>query len=171
MHAWPDFLPLRWLVLAHVLSAFAMLVVHAPSMGILLRLRTERDPAAVRALLDLSRNTTGWTWAAWAMLGLTGATLAFVEHTWGRPWVWGSAVVLGVVTGLMSPLAARAFNEARHAAGLPWFDGKGMRPAGPLDPRALDAALAVIRQRAWAVTLLGTAGAVVLVWLMVMRPG
>ncbi|HWH09187.1 MAG TPA: hypothetical protein VNX21_08305 [Candidatus Thermoplasmatota archaeon] len=171
MHALAGWLPLRWLVLLHVLGAFAFFLVHGVSAAVLLRLRSEREPAAVAALLRASGAANGWTWAAWGLLALTGGLLAATLHAWREPWVWGSVVVLVVVTGLMSPLAARAFNEARHAAGLPWFDGKGVRPAGPVDPVALEAALATIRRRALPVTLLGAAGAVALVWLMVMRPG
>lgn len=166
-----DWVPLRWVVLAHVLSAFAFLVLHAPSMAAMLRLRRERDPAAVRALLEMSRAASGWAWAAWAFLAGTGAALATLEHAWTRPWVWGSVVVLVLVSGLMSPLAAQAFNEARHAAGLPWFDGKGVRPAGTADPEALARALDVVRRRALGVALLGAAGLAVLTWLMVARPG
>ena len=106
-----------------------------------------------------------------AFLALTGALLATIEHTWSRPWVWGSVVVLGVVSGAMSPVAARAFNEVRSAAGLPWFDGKGMRAPQPLDAAALERALAVVARRAWPTFAWGAAGAAVLVWLMTYRPG
>ena len=162
---------LRWLVFAHVLSAFVFLLVHGPSVAAMIRLRREREPAAVRALLEMSRGANGWMWASWALLALTGGLLASIENGWGRAWVWGSLVVLVVVSGLMSPLAARSFNEARSAAGLPWFDGKGVRPAGPLDEAALEKALATIRARTPLTFALGAIGVVALVWLMAYKPG
>ncbi|HUR67651.1 MAG TPA: hypothetical protein VM370_00265 [Candidatus Thermoplasmatota archaeon] len=162
---------IRALVVAHVASAFAFVLLHGPSIAAMMRLRTERDVGAVRALLDMSRAWSGWSWAAWASLATSGAALAASEHTWARPWVWGSIVVLVLVTGSMSPLAARAFNHAREAAGLPWFDGKGVREPKPVDPRALEAALATIRARAAAVLAIGAIGLAALVFLMVAKPG
>jgi hypothetical protein len=170
MHDTLSWLPVRWLVFAHALAAFAFLLVHGPSIAAMLMLRRERSLPAVRALLEMSRNASGWSWTAWALLALTGGLLAAIEHAWRETWVWSSIVVLVVVSGLMSPLAARAFNEARGAAGLPWFDGKRMRPAGPADEAALAPALDRIRRRSLPTLALGAAGAVALVWLMTYRP-
>lgn len=170
MHEWLSWLPLRWLVFLHVLSAFAFLLVHGPSIAAMLMLRREREPGAVRALLDMSRHASGWMWAAWSLLALTGALLASVQHAWRSTWVWGSVVVLVVVTGAMSPLAANAFNQARSAAGLPWFDGRRIHPAGPPDPAAVEKALATVRARTPFTVALGVAGAVALVWLMTYKP-
>lgn len=166
-----DWLPLRWLILAHVLAAFLFVLMHGPSIAAMLRLRTERDLAAVRALLDTSRAWSQSSWGAWSFLALTGLLLALVEHTWRLPWVWGSALLLILVTGAMSPLAAAAFNEARAAAGLPYFNGRRMQPAAPPDEPALRVALARIRARSGPVAIVGTAGLVLLVWLMVAKPG
>lgn len=162
---------LPWLVLAHVLSAFAFALLHGPSVLALVMLRSERELAKVQTLLVLSRRASEISWVAWIALGLSGLALAATMHAWGEPWVWGSIVLLALVTGLMSPLAARAFNEARSAAGLPWFDGRRVRPAGPVARDDLDAALARIRARGPAILLLGVGGLGALVWLMVARPG
>lgn len=171
MHAWLGWVPLRALILLHVLSAFAFLLAHGPSIAVMLRLRKERDPRVVSALLDTSRQWSQASWGAWAFLALTGALLASVEHAWGKPWVWGSVVVLVLVTGLMSPLAANVMNHARAAAGLRYFDGRRMHPGGePLDQAALDAALEKVRARTWPVMILGVVGTVVLVWLMTWKP-
>jgi len=158
------------LVVLHVLAAFAFVLLHGPSVFAMLALRRERELAKVQALLTMSRSASGWSWAAWAFLALTGALLSLAEHSWRAPWVWGSVIVLVLVTGSMSPLAASAFNHAREAAGLPWFDGKGERAPLPADPRALDAALDRIRARAPIVMAIGAGGIVALVWLMVVRP-
>lgn len=163
-------IPLRWLVFAHVLSAFAFLLVHGPSIFAMMLLRRERELARVQALLDMSRYASGLSWAAWGFVALTGGLLAFKEHTWSLPWVWGSLVVLVLVTGSMSPLAANAFNHARGAAGLPWFDGKRLHPGGAPDPAALPGALDRIRRRAPLVLAIGTVGALALIWLMVYKP-
>lgn len=172
MHAWAGLLlpHLRWLVLAHVVSAFALLVAHAPSMAIMMRLRRERDPGAMRALLDLSRAATAATWAAWGFLAATGALLAALEHAWGAPWAWGSALVLLLVSGAMSPLAAQPMNQLRFSLGLPYWGGRPHQEDGAQPPADIDAARAALARRAPWVMAIGLAGALALLWLMVLRP-
>lgn len=160
-------LPIRWLVFAHVLSAIAFLLVHGTSVAAMLMLARTRHPEGARALLEMSRHSRGPMWIAWASLGATGALLALAQHAWRQEWVWGSALVLIVVTGVMSPLAAQPFNEARHALGLPFFGHA--RTAGQ-EPMPLEEALAQIRRRAPLVLAVGVTGAVLLVWLMSYRP-
>lgn len=170
MHPWlADWI--RPLVLLHVLAAFLFVALHGPSIAAIVLLRRERELPKVQALLDMSRKASQHSWWGWTLLALTGVLLASIEHAWRQPWVWGSAVLLVAVTLSMSGLAARAFNEARHAAGLPWFDGKGTRPAQAPDHARLDAALDVIRARGALVMGIGVAGFAALVWLMVWRPG
>lgn len=170
MHAWlAAWVPT--LVVLHVLSAFAFVLVHGPSIAAMFALRHERELARVQALLEMSRRWSAYSWGAWVFLAGTGALLAFAGHRWGAPWVWGSAVVLVLVSGIMSPLAARRFNEARACAGLPWFDGKGVRPPGIVQPEGLRKALADIRDVTPVVTAIGAVGLALLVGLMVLRPG
>ena len=44
-----------WIVCIHVVGVFLFLIGHGVSAGVVWRLRTERDPVAVRTLLDFSR--------------------------------------------------------------------------------------------------------------------
>ena len=44
----------EWWVLLHLVGVFVFLLSHGVSVGVLLRLRRERDPAKVAALLELS---------------------------------------------------------------------------------------------------------------------
>lgn len=158
------------LALLHVLAAFVFVLLHGPSVFAMMRLRQERDLAKVQTLLALSRDASAYGWIAWVALGLTGVALTLATHTWHEAWIWGSALVLVATTLSMSPLAARAMNEARCAAGLAWFDGRGMQPAREPDPTALAEALEVVRRRALPVLAIGSAGLALLVWLMVARP-
>jgi hypothetical protein len=158
------------LVVLHVLASFGFVLLHAPSMTAMLVLRRERRLERVQAMLEMSGSASAYSWAGLTALGLTGLALAAAQHTWRAPWVWGSMLVLFLVTFTMSPMAARAFNEARHAAGLPYFDGRGRTQAGAADPEALERALDVIRRRAPAVLAIGLLGLALLVWLMVARP-
>lgn len=170
MHAWLA-AALPALVLVHVVSAFAFALVHGPSVFALWSIRGERDPARLAALLDLSRRANGASWSTFMVLGLSGLALAFAEHTWREPWVWGSAVVLVLLTLSMSFLGAQPFNHMRGALGLEWFTGKGVEPAtGVVDLAALEKAHAMVRVRGPWVTAVGLVGLALLVWLMVARP-
>ena len=44
-----------WLVFAHILGAFTFILSHGVSMFVAFRVRTERDPAVVAALLEIGR--------------------------------------------------------------------------------------------------------------------
>ena len=46
-----------WIVFIHVAGVLGFLTAHGVSAGVALRLRGERDPAAVRTLVDLSRRS------------------------------------------------------------------------------------------------------------------
>lgn len=160
----PAWLPLRWVVLLHVLSAFAFLALHAPSAAAMWRLRTERDPKAIAALLELSRATVTPMVGALLVLLVTGAILASVENAWRQPWAWGSALVVVALAAAMEFLATRPFNLARVALGLPAT--RGRVPAG----EGLEPALARIRAAAPWMMASGLAGAALLVGLMAWRP-
>lgn len=160
------------LVVLHVASAFAFVLVHGPSVFALWELRTAREPPRIATLLDMSGRANAATWIAFAALGLTGLLVAAAQHAWREPWVWGSIVLVVATTVLMSLLGARPFNHARGALGLRWFDGRRTRQAtGVVDVAALDEAMHMVRARATALTIVGLAGLAGLVYLMVARPG
>ena len=48
-----------WIVFLHVAGVFLFFMAHGTSMAVGFRLRQERDPARVRALLDLSSWSLG----------------------------------------------------------------------------------------------------------------
>ena len=162
---------LRWLVLAHVVAAFFFVLFHGPSVYVMWRLRREREPVRVAALLDLSSASMGASWNAMGALAITGALLAATEDTWTLWWVWGSIVVLVVVSLSMSWLAARPFNHARSALGSRYFDGRRMQEeTRVVDEAAFPAALRMIRARTPGALAIGAMGLLALVWLMVERP-
>lgn len=171
MHAWIG-PALPALVTLHAIAAFLFILVHGPSVYAMWTLRTERDPARVATLLDLSGSAILHTWIAVALLATTGAALAAATHAWREPWVWGSAILLVGVSASMSLMASRPFNHARHALGLRWFDGRRGQPAtGLVDAPAVERALAMVRARAPATLAIGLIALAAMVWLMVARPG
>lgn len=171
VHAWAKpLLPyLPWLVFLHVLSVLAFLLVHGGAAAAMLRLRHEREMPRVQTLLRLSESTRGPMWGILMALGITGLALTLIEHTYARFWIWGSVLVLVLMQMGMHLLATQPLNDVRKAAGLSWYDGKGEQlPVAP-DERAL--AIALARMRPAATALVGGVGLVVLLWMMMLRPG
>jgi hypothetical protein len=168
MHAWLGFIPIRWLVLVHVASAMGLLLAHGGSAAAMLRMRKERDVERVKALLEMSQAAVGAMWTVLGALGISGILLMLVEHTAPRTWAWGSIVVFVLLSGSMSFLGSRPFNRIRHAAGLPYFDGKRMTPAGPVDRAAFDREMAKLKPAL--TTAIGLVGYGLILYLMVMRP-
>lgn len=168
MHGALAWIPLRWLVFLHVASAMGLLLAHGGSATAMLRLRHENEVERVKALLELSGSTLALTWVALLALGLTGVLLMLIEHTWRLAWAWGSIIVLAALSASMSALGARPFNRMRHAAGLPWFDGRRRQAGGAIDPEAVERERARLRPRL--LLALGLLGYALLLWLMMFRP-
>ena len=157
-----------WIVFAHVLGAFTFVLAHGVSMFVALRVRSERDPARVTALLDLSRSAV--TIAAFAVLFLliTGVTAGFVGNWWGQRWIWTSIGILVVLWGYMSFRGTRYLDNVRHAVGsVGVYDKKGSEPP-PADPAA--AATLLASARAIELATVGGIGLVAILYLMVFKP-
>jgi hypothetical protein len=151
----------QWIVFGHILGALLFMLAHGASAAVVFRLRRERDPAAVRVLLGVSRATVPLAYVALVLL--IGAGLwAAMSGGWfsaGSLWLWVSIVLLVVILGAMYGFLAPAFIRLRQLVG----DG-----TAPVDQAALDAALAAPGPMIGSgVGLLGT---LLIVWLMVLKP-
>lgn len=162
---------MSWLVLLHVLSALGFVAMHGVSMYVLLRLRRERDPDAVRSLLNVSAGSILPTYAFLGLILLTGIAGGIVGGWWtsGKLWIWASMVILVAVFLYMSFAATGFYGKLRAAGGLPYqVRGKEM-PVSPADDAALLAALNGPTPL-MAVLGSGVGGIIVLTWLMYMKP-
>jgi uncharacterized membrane protein len=147
----------RGLLLLHLLGAFAFVAAHGASAAVTLRLRRERDPARIGALLDLSRSTRGFTYASLLLLLGAGIALGFVGHRWSGIWIWLSLALLAAMTGAAVALAPAWFTAIRRAA-----------EREPVDAQEL-AALALSPRGLW-LAWLEIAGVVAILALMVYKP-
>lgn len=160
----------RWIVFAHIVGVFLFLLAHGVSAGVLFRLRAERDPTAVRTLLDLSARSFGVMGIGFLLWFFGGVLAGFSGNFWtaeGHRWIWASLAVAIVVTGLMTPMAAFYLNRVREAVGI---DPKTreVRADMVVDAAVLDAA--IMSGRPLLVAAIGLGGVVVLAWLMMFKP-
>jgi hypothetical protein len=157
-----------WVVLLHVLGAFAFVMAHGVSIVAAFRLRGERDPARQAQLLELSGDSVGLMYIGLAVLLLAGIVAGFMGDHWGRLWIWAAIATLLVVAALMYALATQYYGRMRAAAGVRGSEqlaGRLTPPPGPDDLAALGAS-----SRPFVLAAIGGVGLVVIVWLMVLKP-
>jgi len=167
-----DLAPFRpWLVLAHVLAAFAFLAIHGVSMGVWWRLRTERERTRVVAYLELS----GSMIMPMSLVGLfliVSGILAGIAGGWwfdGHWWLWLSIGLLVAIVAAMTPLVSIPLGEVRRAAGIPTAAERtaGLVP-DPVDDATLDRLLRNPKPGLGAA--IGIGGIVLITWLMELKP-
>lgn len=154
-----------WLVFVHIASVMVFLLIHGASAIVAFRLRRERDPERVRALLEMSRDTiegaTGWVLGgALLLLVATGIALGFMGGWWGQAWIWISIVLLVLVVGAMTPMAAMRMRRVRTAI--------SPEPGQEAAPQEAERLL-----EAWnpvPVATLGVLGLLAILWLMLFKP-
>lgn len=164
-----------WIVLVPVTGVLFFFIAHGASAMVGLRLRTERDPARVMALLDLSRWSMGRTAGISRLVGLlAGITAGFAGGWWGHLWIWLALVIffgVGVAMTPLTPMAEAKLHEMLRAAGIGIQSPFGIgRPhdAGPADPDELQRLLA-----AWnpmLMSVLGFASFTAILALMLLKP-
>ena len=164
-----------WIVVVHVTGVMLFFIAHGASAMVGLRLRTERDPARVMALLDLSRWSMGRTAGISLLVGLlAGITAGFAGGWWGHLWIWLALaifVVVGVAMTPLTPMAEAKLHEMRRAAGMGIGSPFGLGHLGEphtADPEELQRLLA-----AWnpmPMSVLGFASFTIILALMLLRP-
>lgn len=161
-----------WLVLIHVLSVLAFVLLHGASATVAFRLRSEREPARIRALLELSTASLGGATAALLLILASGIVAGIVGGWWtsGMLWLWVSVALFIAVGVAMSVVAVPHLNAVRRAVGLPTRDD---RPGEPVPPVAVgdDELAAILMSRRPAVSAaIGLGGLGVITWLMQFKP-
>ena len=158
-----------WLVLVHVVASFIFILGHGVSVFVMFRARREPDRARLGTLLDLSLSSQVVTYGALLVALLAGLVAAISGDHFARGWPWATIVVVLLVGGVMTPLAAIPLNALRRALGQPiGKDTKQGIVPHPL-PDA-DVVTLQARLRPELVSAIGLAGLVVLIWLMQAKP-
>jgi hypothetical protein len=136
------------------------------------RLRTERNPSRIATILDYSLwqlSPRSLMSIGFIVLFLSGIAAGFSGDYWGRLWIWAAIVLLVVITGLMTPVAAGHYNKVRAAIGqkLP-RDKTDAPPPAPLPPEQLEALL--MASTPWILLAVGGVGFAVILFLMMFKP-
>ena len=110
-----------WIVLVHVTGVTLFFIAHGAPAMVSLRLRSERDPARVLALLDLARWSMGRTAGIALLVGfVAGIVAGFMGGWWGHLWIWlALAIFVGVSLAMtpLTPMTETKLHQMRRAAG------------------------------------------------------
>jgi len=157
-----------WLILLHVAGGFTFALAHGVSAFTALKLRGERDPVRVTALLDLSKFSLPVSDLAILVILASGIAAGFVGGYWDRLWIWVSIGVLVFLFIFMSVRGVQHNDAIRHALGEAGFYDNKKTPT----PQADSAELARLLDSPRAIELaaVGGIGLLVLLWLMVVKP-
>lgn len=153
-----------WFVVVHLVGLVLFAISHGASAFMSFRLRGERDPAVVDALLRTGQLSVGPMYIGLLLLIVGGLGAAAGHNLWGTTWVIASIVVFIAVLVVMWAVASPYYMGLRKALEERGPDG---RPT--IEPSELARLLDTRRPEILA--LLGTMGLVLLVWLMVIKPG
>jgi uncharacterized membrane protein len=147
-----------WWEFVHIVGGLGFLAAHGASAAVGLRLRHERDPSRIRALLDLSRSTRPWMYASLLVLLAAGVADGFIGRWWDQGWIWTALILLVVMLIVAFPLAVPYYLRVRRAVA----EGSAVMP------EELDALLR--SPRPVVIAMVETAGIALIVWLMVLKP-
>jgi MFS family permease len=161
----PDLYP--WWVYLHVFGAFAFAAAHGVSAVASFRIRDAREPATVRALLDVSGVAIGVMYLGLLLLLIGGIAAGIVGGHFSRGWIWASLVLLVATIVAMYALATPFYRRLREAVGA---ETREPRPDGAPTASPAEIAALVSSNRPMALALVGLAGFAVILWLMLFKP-
>ena len=158
-----------WIKLLHVVGSFGFVLAHGASAFAAIRIRSEREPSRVAALLDVSGASIGVMYSSLLILLVSGIAAGFIGGFWGKAWIWIAIGVLAVVTVAMYVLGSQHYAKVRRAVGIKAYnDPKDAPPPAPLSAAELEPLLT--SNRPGLLAAIGGVGLVVILWLMVMKP-
>ncbi|MGH2655793.1 MAG: hypothetical protein ACRDIZ_03705 [Actinomycetota bacterium] len=152
----------QWWVFLHIAGVFVFLVAHGVSIGVSMRLRQERDPKRIMALLDVSSSSISGLYVGLVLLLAGGVVAGFVGDWWGQGWIWVALGTLVAVMVLMYALATNYYKRLRLIVGA-MADG-----SEAVSDERLAELLAGPRPVVLAV--LGSGGLLFILYLMLFKP-
>jgi MFS family permease len=158
-----------WVVFVHVAAAFTFVLGHGASVWVSDQIRRERDPARIRALLELSTRSLGLVYVSLVALLIAGIVAGIMGSWFGKGWIWAAIVVLVAIIVLMYGLASRYYGQIREAVGLRAYQTPKDAP-DPTPVSAAELAALVDSRRPDVIGLVGFIGLLVLLYLMMFKP-
>lgn len=152
----------QWWVYLHLLGVFGFLLAHGVSTAVAFRLRKERDPQRVQALLGLSSASLTGFYPAFGALLVGGIGATTVGDLWGAGWIWWSIGLLLAITVAMYAVAKPYYHRLRFVTEALV---NGSRAVGDEEYGR-----AVGSSRQLVIAAIGLAGLAAILYLMLFKP-
>jgi small-conductance mechanosensitive channel len=159
------------IVFIHAATMLLFFIAHGASMAVAFRLKRERDPAAARALLDLSTWAMGWPTGILVIVGLASGIAVGIMGGWfGQVWIWASLVLFIAVALAMTPMASSRLRPMRAAAGTVPFNPFSRTPVAAPEPDPAELSRLLDAWNPVPIASLGIVSFLVILWLMLFKP-
>ena len=158
-----------WIIFLHVFSVLSFLLAHGASAAVMFRVRVEREPARIHALLDLAQAFSLSVTVTSSLLLITGIIAGFMGGWWGRGWIWTALALFIAISFAMSFMGRLYFDRVRRAIGVATGEDRKKK----VQPEALpsEQLVAVLNSgQPMALALVGLGGLAVITWLMMFKP-
>lgn len=161
-----------WIVFVHVLGVFGFLLAHGAAAVVAFRLQGEREVERVRALLDLSRGSRTVANLSMLISIIAGIAAGFMGKWWGHLWIWASLVLLVLIAVSMNILGTRSLDGIRRLVqpNEPLSDAKKNTPPSPATPADQQLADMLAATHPMLMTISGSVGLALILWLMMFKP-
>lgn len=152
----------QWWVFVHLVGVFGFLLAHGVSVSVTFKLRNERDPGRINALLQLSGSSIKAFYVSLGVLLLGGFGATAVGDLWSEAWIWSALGILILASAAMYAMARPFYRRVGFVA------------------RALEGGSAVVTdeqfgsslrsRRPWSIAWVGFGSLAVILYLMVFKP-
>ena len=147
----------RFWLFVHIAGLLGFVGAHGVSAAVGLRLRGERNPERIRAMLELSAATPVPMHASLALLLTGGLVNGFLGHSWRQAWIWIALCLIVAMAATLVGLAVRYYRRVRAC-----LERQDIADS-ELD-RLLRSLVPV------AILLVGGVGLLTILWLMIYKP-
>lgn len=154
------------IVFLHIVGVFGFLLAHGASALVGFKLREERKPERIRALLDLSASSRTLMYSSLGLLLVAGIVAGFLGHWWGRLWIWCALALLVLIVVVIVVAGLDYFRRLRSTVeDVLTGDEVGTRAA-----REEELAELLRSPRPRLISLAGSGILVVILYLMMFKP-
>lgn len=161
----------NWLVFLHVLGGIIFFYSHGASGLAALRLRTERNPERIKAMLEVyaTNFSFGLQYGSLLLLLGTGIITGFIAHWWNMGWIWVSLALLVAIIVSMYIIGTRYYSQVRKAIGMEYMEGG--RPHSPMPPESPEEIEELLQKSpVMPLFIIGFGGLFVILFLMMFKP-
>jgi 4-hydroxybenzoate polyprenyltransferase len=141
----------QWIIFIHIASVMGLLLVHPVTVAF--HMKEERDNTRIRELLEVSEAASVLRWAFFGMTLGSGVLLGLMGSWWGGAWIWAALAIFVAIGVVMNLYGGRTID----------------RIADTRDDAEMERLLTQFRP--WILAVTGTGGLLLVLYLMLFKPG